>query len=94
LVKPSKEQSFFLFGARGVGKSTFLEAFFEGETVLRLDLLNPELEEQFLVRPSAFEELLLVQKPEVTWVVLDEVQKVPKLLNTVHKFIYEKRFKF
>jgi predicted AAA+ superfamily ATPase len=85
LCKTSNLNSFFLFGARGTGKSTLLRTQFQNQNCLWLDLLNPELEFQLLTEPSRLLELWQKEKPE--WVVIDEVQKVPKLLDVVHSMI-------
>lgn len=94
IITPLKTKSFFLFGARGVGKSTFLKTFFRTERVLWFDLLDPELEDRFTLYPSEFSTQVLKKSEEIDWVVIDEVQKCPKLLNLVQKFIVEKKIKF
>ena len=43
-IETGKKSSFFLFGARGTGKSTFLKEWFSAKDVLWLDLLRPEEE--------------------------------------------------
>jgi predicted kinase len=52
LLKFSKNHSFFLFGPRGTGKSTLLHSGFDPQTTLWLDLLDLEIEEQFLQTPG------------------------------------------
>lgn len=79
--------SFFLFGARGVGKSTFLKAVLPSGETHFLDLLDYELETTFLNRPSAFRERIEALPPHIRWVVVDEVQKLPFLLDEVHRQI-------
>ncbi len=91
-LKVRKTNSFFLFGARGTGKSTLLkETFGEGEA-LWIDLLKPELESQLLLNPSMLMEMWRGSGKE--WVVIDEVQKLPKLLDVAHKMIEEHNVKF
>ena len=94
LIKPLKSNSFFLFGARGVGKTTFLKDYFEGNTVHRFDLLIPELEDKFQLSPSSFLQEILALKGKVDWVIVDEVQKCPQLLNLIHKLIVEENIRF
>ncbi len=93
-IAPSDHSSFFLFGPRGSGKSTFLRELFKNKrATLWIDLLNPEEEAIFQSHPS---ELLLRTahlKPG-SWVIIDEVQKTPKLLDLVHKLIEEKTLFF
>jgi len=81
------ETSFFLLGPRGTGKSTFLRENF-GDA-LWVDLLRPEVEQRFAARPDRLVELV-DGNPEASVVVVDEVQKVPALLDVVH-FLIERR---
>ena len=85
IVKPLESNSFFLFGARGTGKSTFLKDYFASEKVLWIDLLDPLQEEQYALHPNSLKEEIAQQEPP--WVVIDEIQKVPKLLDVVHQLI-------
>lgn len=93
-VKILKSRSFFLFGARATGKSTLLKQIFADEKVLWLDLLSPDLEEEFVTRPSALFERLDAVRNQISWVVIDEVQKAPKILDIVHSEIVRGDFKF
>ncbi|MYB20719.1 MAG: ATP-binding protein [Holophagales bacterium] len=81
------EASHFLFGPRGTGKSTFLRRAFAD--ALWVDLLRPEVEHRFAARPDRLRELV-DGEPEAGIVVIDEVQKVPALLDEVH-FLIERR---
>lgn len=95
IVNPSKLHSFFLFGARGVGKSTFIKSQFLGDTsALMIDLLNPELEEIYARTPMALYEQIKITPKKWDWIFIDEVQKVPRLLDVVHKSIEDLRVKF
>ena len=94
LISPIKTNSFFIFGARGTGKSTFLQSFFAKEKKLWLDLLDPETEETLLRDPSSLKKQILAQKEKINWVVIDEIQKQPKLLDTVHSLIEATSVKF
>ncbi len=87
-------RSFFLFGARGTGKSTFLRHFFAGHDVLWIDLLLPQEEHRFALRPELLAEQVAARPPGSQWVVIDEVQKVPKLLDVVHALIESKGTRF
>src|SRR3989338_7712882 len=87
IIKPIKSNSFFLFGARGTGKSTFLKTFFEGEKTLWIDLLDSLQEEEYAKNPGLFFSTIEAQKNQIRWVVVDEVQKLPKLLDSVHRLI-------
>ena len=94
-LNPLRTDSFFLFGARGTGKSTFVEEqFLTHGSSFRIDLLDSDQEERYARDPKLLEKVLadLTQKPE--WVFIDEVQKVPKLLDHVHRLIEKKKQKF
>jgi predicted AAA+ superfamily ATPase len=87
----SPGQSYFLLGPRGCGKTTWLRANFEDAYFV--DLLSEDRFQRLLVDPGRFaDELRAV--PSGRWVVLDEVQRLPALLNEVHRFIEEKRLQF
>lgn len=92
LISPLKTNSFFIFGARGTGKSTFLDHFFRGKKTLTLDLLDEEIFDRYLTRPKQIEELAAGKKYE--WIIIDEVQRLPKLLNSVHRMIEKTGQKF
>ncbi len=83
-----------MFGARGTGKSTFIREQFPMENPWVLDLLDPEVEDYYAREPKRLELEFLQRKKKPDWVVIDEVQKVPRLLNVVHRLIELKRAKF
>lgn len=86
-LRVTGERSFFLFGARGTGKTTFLRQHFAGRDVLWVDLLLPQEEHRFALRPDLLGEQVAARPGEGGWVVIDEIQKVPKLLDVVHSKI-------
>jgi predicted AAA+ superfamily ATPase len=77
-------QSFFLFGPRGTGKSTWLRH--ELPQALFVDLLRPEVYRDMHARPERLRELVQGSADRNTFVV-DEVQRVPELLNVVHQMM-------
>ena len=83
-----------LFGARGTGKSTLLRERFASGARLWIDLLDPEQEDRYARRPAELAEQLLALRPPPKWVVIDEVQKVPRLLDVVHAQIERGAAKF
>jgi predicted AAA+ superfamily ATPase len=91
LLEPPR-QSFFLFGPRGTGKSRWLAQRFAG-AALTVDLLDDELRLELLADPAAFARRLEPLRAG-DWVVIDEVQRAPALLNTVHRFIENRRLRF
>ncbi|HEU64948.1 MAG: hypothetical protein KR126chlam4_00584 [Candidatus Anoxychlamydiales bacterium] len=82
------KQSFFLFGPRGTGKSTYLKKHFKN--AIWIDLLKPEDLRYFKALPERLRELLIAN-PEKKVVIIDEVQKAPELLDVVHSYIEEKK---
>ncbi|MDX2167734.1 MAG: DUF4143 domain-containing protein [Deltaproteobacteria bacterium] len=84
-------ESFFLFGLRGVGKSTWARATFPKAT--HLDLLDERVFQAYLRDPRLFaDELRRLKRGE--WVIVDEVQRLPALLNEVHRCIEELGLRF
>lgn len=90
LLEPPR-QSFFLFGPRGTGKSHWLAERFPGAATF--DLLDEELRVELLADPGAFARKLDGLRPGA-WVVVDEVQRAPVLLNAVHRHIEKRRLRF
>lgn len=80
--------SFFLFGPRGTGKSTWLETHFPN--ALFVNLLEPDVHRRFAAHPESLAELLS-GSPDKKTVVVDEVQRVPELLTVVHQFVEKKQ---
>ena len=79
-------KSYFLFGPRGTGKSTFLKARYPGS--IYIDLLKPDLQRRFQSWPENLIELVRANKSSNTFII-DEIQKVPELLSVVHSLIEE-----
>ena len=90
-LKISLNNSFLLFGARGVGKSTLLKSMFADIPIQLIDLLRLDVRNQLLDAPDSLETMI----PRNTeWVIIDEVQKIPELLDVVHRLIEDKKIKF
>jgi uncharacterized protein len=87
-------QSAFLWGARKTGKTTFLKGSFPESIVY--DFLKTDLLLEFTRRPSRLREELLEKKPaEIrSPIILDEVQKVPAVLDEVHWLIENENLSF
>jgi predicted AAA+ superfamily ATPase len=95
LCKPLVSHSFFLFGARGTGKTKLLQSLFpDHESVLWVDLLREGEVLQFLRSPNELRSRLDALAKPPSFVVIDEVQRVPSLLNEVHSLIEERQQKF
>lgn len=87
LQAPRPGHSFFLFGPRGTGKSTLLQSLAFLRDAPAIDLLNTEEEDRFLRRPMELERWTKTLPSSVSWIVIDEVQKTPRLLDVVHRMI-------
>ncbi|MBT9583255.1 ATP-binding protein [bacterium] len=89
----SQEDSLMLFGARGTGKSTLLKQLFPPGPNLWIDLLKPSVEARFSRDPEELERIVQAQ-PKLERVVIDEIQKCPRLLDVVHGLIESTDVKF
>jgi predicted AAA+ superfamily ATPase len=79
-LPPAGAATFFLWGPRQTGKSTLMKKVYPDSH--RVDLLLPEEYRRYLERPQ-----LLVEEVDLArhrFVVIDEIQKVPGLLDAVH----------
>jgi len=93
ILSPNKGRSFFLLGARSTGKTSLLNVLFD-ERVARFDLLKPDLFRELQKRPERFVSLLPKNRKRGDWIIIDEIQRVPDLLNIVHGKIEEEKLKF
>lgn len=90
LLNIPRNNSCLLLGPRGTGKSTLIRSSLEklGMETLWIDLLQPEQEETYLRNPGLLRERILGENAKT--VVIDEVQKVPALLDVAHELIESK----
>ena len=84
-------RSFFLFGPRGTGKSTWLRQIFKNEVYI--DLLDTSLFLELSQTPGNLK-AIIGEKPFNSWIVIDEIQKIPALLDEVHRLIESNDFRF
>lgn len=84
------EASFFLFGPRGTGKSTWLQQVLPQARYY--DLLDTATYGRLLAHPTRLAEEIEAHRP--SWVVIDEVQRLPSLLHEVHRLIEKKQCQF
>jgi predicted AAA+ superfamily ATPase len=93
-IELPKGQSAFLWGPRKTGKTTYLKSAFPRS--LTYDLLKTDLFLDLAKRPFLLREQLLEANPDRLKepVIIDEVQKVPQLLDEVHWLIENKRLRF
>lgn len=87
LIEISQKQSVFLFGARGVGKTTLLKSLPWLQNALMINLLEAKNENHLARNPDALSEIVRAQPDTQPYVIIDEIQKLPKLLDVVHDLI-------
>jgi predicted AAA+ superfamily ATPase len=90
LLQPPPKHSFFLFGPRGVGKTAW--AHEQLPDALFFDLLDHQTYTQLLAAPQRLGDR--IPQSHKGWVVVDEVQRVPEVLNEVHRLIESRRLRF
>lgn len=83
LIKPPEQKSFFLFGPRGTGKTTWVKTVFP--QALYLDLLESELFVDLLANPQRLENL--IPKGFDNWIIIDEIQRVPELVSYIQEVV-------
>ncbi len=83
----SENHSAFLFGARGVGKTTLLHALPWLKNALMINLLEAKTENHFARNPDALSDIVRALPQSSSYVIIDEIQKIPKLLDVVHHLI-------
>ncbi|MBI2335186.1 MAG: ATP-binding protein [Deltaproteobacteria bacterium] len=88
-----RKKSFFLFGPRSTGKSTLIHQKL-GAHALIIDLLESDLYLRLLQHPQELENFVLGVAPKQHYIVIDEIQKVPELLNEVHRLIEKHKIRF
>lgn len=86
-IEEQLDEGMFLFGARQVGKTTLLKERFPH--AIYYDLLKSNVRRRLKRNPETFREAL-ASKPAGTLVVVDEIQKVPDLLDEVHWLMVNK----
>ncbi|MCX7114349.1 MAG: AAA family ATPase [Gammaproteobacteria bacterium] len=93
LLSLSTHYSLFLFGARGVGKSTLVERVYKIQTTESsyINLLDTVIEDRFARNPMELVAIVEAMPSSVHYVIIDEIQKVPKLLDVVHLLLETKK---
>jgi len=94
-INPSKSKSWFLFGPRQTGKSTFVRTVISPED-LYIDLLPQRTFLEYAKNPGQIREVILAhsKKHKKFTCVINEIQKIPALLDEVHELIESQRIRF
>lgn len=87
LLQLPNDESFFLFGPRGVGKTTLIKQLPWFPNSLYLNLLKQTEEQRFIKNPDELLSIVQLLPKHITHVIIDEVQKLPALLDLVHELI-------
>jgi len=90
IIKYPDNKSFFLFGPRGTGKTTWVKQAFPN--AVYIDLLESRIFNDLLADPQRLENFIPINFKD--WIIIDEVQKIPELLNEVHRLIEKIKHKF
>lgn len=90
IFSPPARQSYFLFGPRGVGKTFFLRRQYP--EALFIDLLEDETFNDLISSPQRLEARIASSRANT--IVIDEVQKIPRILDEVHRLIERHKLRF
>ncbi len=85
------KESLFLWGARQTGKSTLLKALFPD--AIWFDLLKSDVYKRYQSNPAQFREVILAAESS-SFVIVDEIQKIPALLDEIHWLIVNHSIQF
>lgn len=84
------KKSFFLFGPRGTGKSVWLKQHLS-HAALSINLLKSSEYLRYKRNPSLLGQEVSALKKRNAWIVIDEIQKLPELLDEVHALLFESK---
>lgn len=90
LISFPQAKSFFLFGPRGTGKTTWVKSAFP--KAIYIDLLEAEAFNDLTANPQRLSNFIPPDFKD--WVILDEIQRIPDLLHEVHRLIESKKYHF
>jgi uncharacterized protein len=93
ILELPQNHSFFLFGPRQVGKTTLIKKTFSEDSSIFIDLLISSDYQRYLKKPDLLKDEVLALDPKITHVIIDEIQRVPELLNIVHHLIESEKTK-
>ena len=89
-INRQSKHSMFLFGPRGTGKTSWLCQRFN--QALYFDLLNDDTYTELSAHPTRLSAKIPPSYQD--WVIIDEVQKIPAILNEVHRLIEKRQLRF
>ena len=86
-LKLPAHHSFFLFGPRQTGKSTLLRLTFSADKIIYYDFLKSEEHIRLSANPHLFRQEVASRGPRIKYVIVDEIQRIPQLLNEIHHIL-------
>jgi uncharacterized protein len=86
------QDSLFIFGPRGTGKTQWLKHHLLEQAHTYIDLLDPLTYRTLKAKPEILREKIPPKNTD--WIVIDEVQKIPELLDEVHRLIEHEAQRF
>jgi predicted AAA+ superfamily ATPase len=87
ILKLPQNANFFLFGPRQVGKSTLIKESFSSKTSITYNLLEEKEYLRLVSNPEIFSQEILKTDKSITHIIIDEIQRLPSLLNEIHNLI-------
>lgn len=84
--------SIFIFGPRGTGKTQWIKQALQGTDHIYLDLLDSKLYRELKAKPETLQQY--ISKDFKGWIIIDEVQRIPEILNEVHRAIEHQNQRF
>ncbi len=84
LLELPQKRSFFVFGPRQTGKSTLIRSSFAASKIRVYDFLKTDEYHRILAQPEIFREEVQSRPSQITHILVDEVQRIPDVLNEVH----------
>lgn len=87
VLKLPNQRSYFLFGARNTGKSTLIKKTIDADRTFSIDLLKKSMEARLARNPDELYDVVTALPSHITHVFIDEIQKIPELLDVVHRLI-------
>ena len=94
IIKIPENKTIFLFGVRGSGKTFLLNRLFPPSSYLHINLLDESLYQSYISNVGLFYETISASSKDDDLVIVDEIQRMPQLLNEVHRFIESSNRRF
>jgi predicted AAA+ superfamily ATPase len=88
-----KKRSFFLFGPRATGKTSLIKTQFSAD-IPYVDLLNNDLYLRLSENPGELRSVIRGYQADASMAIIDEVQRIPDLLNEVHRLMENENITF